>query len=233
MNRRRGVSLLELLVVFAIIGVMMSLLLPAVFQAFEQANRTKCLNNWYQMRISGYIGVPPANNPENKPLPPFSIFIASLANLEQSAIYDMYNFERTFDSSENDTVKRFRPAVYNCPNANVDRTLTTYAYDLAYEKRIVDGKERLMTNFIGCEVSPAYAYIWTDPKGFEPSIIDAIKRKDGRSAFFRNHGDGHFLNSGVVKAFGGNPNGGGMEFNTDEGLILRAWTKALRLDEQQ
>jgi prepilin-type N-terminal cleavage/methylation domain-containing protein len=233
MNRRRGVSLLELLVVFAIIGVMMSLLLPAVFQAFEQANRTKCLNNWYQMRISGYIGVPPANNPENKPLPPYSIFIASLANVEQSAIYDMYNFERTFDSVENNTVKHFRPAVYNCPNANGDRTLTTYSYDLSYETKNINGKPTVVASFVGCEVSSTYAYVWTDPKGFEPSIIDAIKAKDGRRAFFGNHGDGHYLNAGLVKAFGGNPNGGGMEFNTDAGLTIRVWTKALRLDEQQ
>jgi prepilin-type N-terminal cleavage/methylation domain-containing protein len=230
MNRRRGASLLELLIVIAIIGVLMSLLLPAVFQAFESANRMKCQNNWYQVGLGGACAPP---NPENKKLPPYSYLVMSLCGVEQGVYFDMYNFEHTFDTAENDTVKRRRPSVFNCPNANNERMRTTYSFDLAYEKIIVDGKEKLKTEFIGCEVSPTYAYIWTDPKGFEPSIIDAIKAKDGRAAFFRNHGDGHFLNAGVIKYYGGNPNGGGMEFNTDDGIAIRAWTKALRLDGSQ
>jgi hypothetical protein len=134
---------------------------------------------------------------------------------------------------QNDTVKRMRPKIYNCPNAGGERSRTTYAYDLAHETKMVDGKPKVYTTFIGCEVSPEFAFIWTDPRGFEPSIIDVIKEKDGRRAFFRNHGDGHHLSSGVVKSFGGNPNGGGMEFNTDEGLAIRAWRAALRLDDAQ
>ena len=229
MNRRRGVSLIELLVVFTIIGIMASLLLPAVFSAFETANRMKCQNHWYQIRLGGAVAPP---NPENKPLPPCSYLVLATAGIEQGWLFDMYNFERTFDSVQNDTVLRKRPGMFNCPNAGGDRSRTTFSFDLVYETKMVDGKEKLFATFIGCEVSPEFAYRWTDPRGFEPSIIDAIKNKDGRRAFFRNHGDGHFVNSSVIKEFGGNPQGGGMEFNSDEGLILRAWTKALKLDEQ-
>jgi prepilin-type N-terminal cleavage/methylation domain-containing protein len=228
---RRGVSLLELLIVITIIGILLSLLLPAVFRAFEQANRMKCQNNWYQMRLSGSMEVPPVPNPDNHPLPPYSIYVVSLANMEQSALYDMYNFECTFDSAPNSTVLSHRPGFYNCPNTGGDRSRTTYAYDLRLETKPVNGKTKVFATFIGCEVSPEYAFLWTDPRGYEPSIVDAIKAKDGRRAFFRNHGDGHFVNSAVVSAFGGNPNGGGMEFNTDEGLILRAWRSALHLDD--
>jgi len=231
---RRGVTLLEVLIVITIIGILMSLLFPAVFSAFEQANRMQCQNNWYQMRVGGYMGTPDVSNPNNVPLPPYSVYVAGLANIEQGALYDMYNFERTFDSVENDTVKRRRPGIYNCPNAtNMDRQLTTYAYDLVYETKTSGSQKKVYTTFIGCEVSPEFGFVWTDPKGYEPSIIDAIKAKDGRRAFFRNHGDGHFLNSGVVAAYGGHPNGGAMEFNSDEGIPIRAWRAAFHLDDPQ
>lgn len=50
--RRCGVSLIELLVVFAIMGVMLSLLLPALQSAREAANETHCKNNLHQLRMA-------------------------------------------------------------------------------------------------------------------------------------------------------------------------------------
>lgn len=231
---RRGVSLIELLCVFAIIGVLMSLLLPAVFSAFEQSSRLSCQNNWYQISLGGHMPPPPVHNPNAKALPPHSPLVAATINIEQGWIYEAYNFEQNWDSPPNDTVLRKRPGMFNCPNATgIDRSRTTYSFDVHYEARLVDGTKKVYTIFTGCEVSPEHAFQWTDPKGYNPSIIEAVKRKDGAGAFFRNHGEGHFVNAGVLKAFGGNPNGGGMEFNSDAGLIIRAWTKALNLDGQQ
>ena len=52
MNKRCGLSMVELLVVLAIISIMLGMLLPAVQTLRERARETVCKNNLYQLDIA-------------------------------------------------------------------------------------------------------------------------------------------------------------------------------------
>jgi prepilin-type N-terminal cleavage/methylation domain-containing protein len=133
---RSAFTLVELLVVIAVIGVLIGLLLPAVQAARESARRLQCANNLKQIgtAIHAYhdaIGsLPPGNHastwgtcPGTTPITNSSdsedranwmIFL--LPYLERKPLYSRYDFQSANEDPKNQTVRETVVATYSCPS---------------------------------------------------------------------------------------------------------------------
>ena len=127
----RGFTLIELLVVISIIGVLISLLLPAVQSAREAARRAQCVNNLKQIGVALFnyessVGAfPPGyidsqNNPNNTPDLDMGTgwgwAAMSLPFLEQQPLYNAINFNLAITSPSNSTAVLTSLNVFQCPS---------------------------------------------------------------------------------------------------------------------
>lgn len=107
-ERHHAFTLIEILVSLAVIGLLASLLLPAVQSARESARRIACTNNISQVgkavqsyaASSGYFppgvirwtGWSPDKRDDAYVQVEFSLFVRILPQLEQHALFDSFNF---------------------------------------------------------------------------------------------------------------------------------------------
>lgn len=120
-QRRRGFSLLELLVVAGVIGLLLALLLPALQQAREQGRRTQCASHLRQLGVGlhsyhvGFNAFPPGCvEPKGRRLA-WSIFL--LPFVEQPALWRSYDVNSAFGSPANQSVGGAVLPIYLCPSA--------------------------------------------------------------------------------------------------------------------
>jgi prepilin-type N-terminal cleavage/methylation domain-containing protein/prepilin-type processing-associated H-X9-DG protein len=144
-RRASGFTLVELLVVMAIIGVLVALLLPAVQAAREVARRTSCTNNAAQLGLAlhnyefHHEMLPPGvTNPEgpirNEPQGlHVSWIVHVLPYLEQNVLWQRFDQSAGAYAAENAEVRRTHVGVLICPSyagsrKNVERTIARSTY---------------------------------------------------------------------------------------------------------
>lgn len=147
---RPGFTLVELLVVVAIIGVLVSLLAPAVQSAREAARRVSCKNNLKQIGLALHLyhdvhdKLPVGcfewrswGAPATQRQMAWSAML--LPFLEQQAVHEQIDFSLAFDDDDNRLAAAKRIGVFECPS--VTRTPTVRGptdYGGLYGERMVD-----------------------------------------------------------------------------------------------
>lgn len=158
---RSAFTLIELLVVITVIAVLIALLLPAVQQIRETANRSSCSNNLRQigLAVRSYIAAhqvapisigPWGGGPNETPEKNGKGWLVSiLPQMDQQPLFDQFHFEGNFfsnsgikDSSCRTAVKTNLP-VLHCPSDGDSWELSKNQYQW-------DNIEVAVTNYKGC-----------------------------------------------------------------------------------
>lgn len=117
---RRGVTMIELIVVLTIIGLLLALLLPAVQQVRSAAQRMSCKNNLRQLglAIHNYIDEhshypPRACRPGGIPWEAWSMHVRLLPFVDQLNLANLIDWQGEFSSQPEIAAKRV--PVFVCP----------------------------------------------------------------------------------------------------------------------
>ncbi|MFM7072841.1 MAG: DUF1559 domain-containing protein [Planctomycetota bacterium] len=127
---RTGFTLVELLVVVAIIGVLVGLLLPAVQAAREAGRRTQCANNLRQigLALQNYHGkhssfpagyVTGIDSQFNETGPGWGWGAMILSELEQSAVAGGITFTQPIEHPANSSARVARLNTFLCPSDTI------------------------------------------------------------------------------------------------------------------
>jgi prepilin-type N-terminal cleavage/methylation domain-containing protein len=123
-RRRRAFTLVELLVVIAVIGVLVALLLPAVQSARESARRMQCSNHLKQiaLAIHNYEGMhqaypPAAINWSTSGYPNHNGLAFLLPFLEQASVKNSYNMNVAWNHPTNKAAIDVELPFMRCPSA--------------------------------------------------------------------------------------------------------------------
>ena len=134
-SRRAAFTLLEVLVVIAIMGVLIGLLVPAVQKVRESANRLSCQNNLKQFGLAmqnfhdaeGYL--PPgiiANSVVEDSY--HTGFTYLLPYIEEDTIHRLYHYDKVWYDSANYTAVAQQAPIFFCPSNRTHGTINLAPY---------------------------------------------------------------------------------------------------------
>jgi type II secretory pathway pseudopilin PulG len=126
------ITVIEVLVAIAIIGVIIAFLLPARRSARGAARRTQCKNNLKQIALallnyeSEYHALPPAYTVDENGKPLHSWRTLILPYLEEKSLYDRIDLTKAWDDPVNAEAAKRIVSTYCCPELRGPEHYTTY-----------------------------------------------------------------------------------------------------------
>jgi len=117
-RRPNGLTIVELLVAVSVMGVLATLLIPAVQKARDAARRAVCLNNLKQIGLAIHNHAQAHGKFPSGGHGSFynSLFVQILPFAEQQALYNSINMDRFARSATNTTAASNPPGFYLCPS---------------------------------------------------------------------------------------------------------------------
>lgn len=190
---KRGLTLIECLVVLAIIAILIALLLPNVRTSRGSARRVQCKNNLKQIGLAlhnyhdVYGALPPAYtvDAEGKPLHSWRTLI--LPFIEQKRLYDGIDLSKPWDDPVNAKAYATNIPVFQCPSATIPPGHTTYLAVAAEGGCFRPGESRAFSEITDgpsqtlmvIEVEPAHAVPWMAPVDADENLVLGFGPKSG------------------------------------------------------
>lgn len=127
-----GFTLIELILVVAILAVVIAFFLPPVRRSREAARRTQCKNNLKQIALAlhnyadVYHSLPPAYTVDANGKPLHSWRTLILPYFDEKLLYDKIDLTKAWDDPVNAEANRSIVQGYNCPSTSGLKNHTTY-----------------------------------------------------------------------------------------------------------
>jgi len=132
-KKKGSFTLIEFVVVLAIIGILYGMLIPFTSSGREPARRTVCLNNMRQIALAMYNyetangHFPPAYVADENGEPMHSWRVLILPFLEQDDLYSRYSMDEPWDGPNNSKLHDEIVEVYLCPSSTSAEYCSDYA----------------------------------------------------------------------------------------------------------